>query len=164
MDGEIFFLLVPLAIVVGWVLGIRGYVLAKRAGAEIARLRAALAAAASAAPAAAPAAAPPPLPAPEPASAPAPSPWAEAPPPAAGQSAAPEDHAPPRPAPPPPAPKPARNIEELLTARWGVWLGAGALLLAVVFLIRFAVEEDYRPWHVQRRFSREARGLPPFTR
>ena len=30
--------------------------------------------------------------------------------------------------------------------------------------IRFAVEEDYRPWHVQRRFSREARGLPPFTR
>ncbi|MCV3208371.1 ComEC/Rec2 family competence protein [Mesorhizobium sp. YC-39] len=27
--------------------------------------------------------------------------------------------------------------------------------------IRFAVEEPYRPWHVQRKFSREARGLPP---
>ncbi|MGB3538080.1 MAG: ComEC/Rec2 family competence protein [Mesorhizobium sp.] len=27
--------------------------------------------------------------------------------------------------------------------------------------IRFAVEEKYRPWHVQRKFSREARGLPP---
>jgi competence protein ComEC len=28
--------------------------------------------------------------------------------------------------------------------------------------IRFAVEEDYRPWHAQRKFSREARGLPPY--
>ena len=27
--------------------------------------------------------------------------------------------------------------------------------------IRFAVEEKYRPWHAQRKFSREARGLPP---
>ena len=30
--------------------------------------------------------------------------------------------------------------------------------------IRFAVEADYRPWHAQRRFSREARGLAPFAR
>ncbi|MGP2492753.1 ComEC/Rec2 family competence protein [Mesorhizobium sp. PUT5] len=28
--------------------------------------------------------------------------------------------------------------------------------------IRFAVENDYRPWHLQRRFSREARGLAPY--
>ncbi len=30
--------------------------------------------------------------------------------------------------------------------------------------IEFAVEKEYRPWHVQRRFSREARGLPPYQR
>lgn len=30
--------------------------------------------------------------------------------------------------------------------------------------IRFAVEEIYRPWHTQRRFSREARGLPPYKK
>ena len=28
--------------------------------------------------------------------------------------------------------------------------------------IRFAVDKPYRPWHEQRRFSREARGLPPY--
>lgn len=27
--------------------------------------------------------------------------------------------------------------------------------------MHFAVEDDYRPWHTQRGFSREARGLPP---
>ncbi|WP_163364860.1 hypothetical protein, partial [Escherichia coli] len=26
---------------------------------------------------------------------------------------------------------------------------------------RFALEDSSRPWHAQRRFSREARGLPP---
>jgi ComEC/Rec2-related protein len=30
--------------------------------------------------------------------------------------------------------------------------------------IRFAVEQPYRPWHEQRRFSREARGLPPYKK
>ncbi|MER9302283.1 ComEC/Rec2 family competence protein [Mesorhizobium sp. M0496] len=30
--------------------------------------------------------------------------------------------------------------------------------------ISFAVDRPYRPWHVQRKFSREARGLPPFQR
>jgi uncharacterized membrane protein len=40
-------------------------------------------------------------------------------------------------------PRPERNLEELITQRWGVWLGAGALLLAGVFLIRFAVEEGW---------------------
>jgi uncharacterized membrane protein len=33
------------------------------------------------------------------------------------------------------------DIEALLTARWGVWLGAAALVLAGVFLIRYAVEQ-----------------------
>lgn len=30
--------------------------------------------------------------------------------------------------------------------------------------VRFAVEQDYRPWHMQRKFSREARGLGPYVR
>ncbi|MER8752799.1 ComEC/Rec2 family competence protein [Mesorhizobium sp. M1050] len=30
--------------------------------------------------------------------------------------------------------------------------------------VSFAVGRPYRPWHVQRKFSREARGLPPFKR
>jgi competence protein ComEC len=28
--------------------------------------------------------------------------------------------------------------------------------------VRFALDEPYRPWHTQRQFSREARGLPPY--
>lgn len=72
--------------------------------------------------------------------------------PAEGEPAAPADSGPAAPepadAPLPPwarpaGPRPDRNIEELLTQRWGVWLGAGALLLAAVFLIRFAVEEGW---------------------
>ena len=35
------------------------------------------------------------------------------------------------------------DIEMLLTQRWGVWLGAGALLLAGVFLVRTAVLEGW---------------------
>ena len=35
------------------------------------------------------------------------------------------------------------DFEELLTARWGVWLGAAALLLAGVFLVRYAVEAGW---------------------
>jgi competence protein ComEC len=30
--------------------------------------------------------------------------------------------------------------------------------------IRHAVSEPYRPWHAQRRFSRAARGMPPYQR
>ncbi|MCO6419928.1 DUF2339 domain-containing protein, partial [Siccirubricoccus sp. KC 17139] len=75
-------------------------------------------------------------------SGPLPSPWAL--PPAAepaeavaASTAAPE-------APPPPAPSPPRpGLEEALTLRWGVWLGAGALLLAGIFLVRTAVEEGW---------------------
>ena len=33
------------------------------------------------------------------------------------------------------------DIEALLTARWGVWLGAAALVLAGVFLVRYAVDQ-----------------------
>jgi uncharacterized membrane protein len=35
------------------------------------------------------------------------------------------------------------DLETLLTARWGVWLGSVALLLAGVFLIRYAVEHAW---------------------
>ena len=45
---------------------------------------------------------------------------------------------------PPTSPEPPRrpppDLEALLTQRWGLWLGAVALLLAGVFLIRYAVE------------------------
>ena len=30
--------------------------------------------------------------------------------------------------------------------------------------IRYAIEGQYRPWHAQRRFLREARGLPPYEK
>lgn len=38
---------------------------------------------------------------------------------------------------------PKRSLEETLTLRWGVWLGAAALLLAAIFLLRIAVEEGW---------------------
>ena len=44
---------------------------------------------------------------------------------------------------PPPDAAPRPDLEAALTLRWGVWLGAGALLLAGVFLIRTAVEEGW---------------------
>jgi uncharacterized membrane protein len=48
------------------------------------------------------------------------------------------------PGPPPstPIPPPPRiDIEALLTMRWGVWLGAVALVMAGVFLVRYAAEQ-----------------------
>lgn len=36
---------------------------------------------------------------------------------------------------------PGTDLESLLTLRWGVWLGAAALVLAGVFLVRYAVEQ-----------------------
>ena len=55
---------------------------------------------------------------------------------------------PPAPADPPPEipTSPARetpklDLETLLTAKWGVWLGSAALLLSGVFLIRHAVDQ-----------------------
>jgi uncharacterized membrane protein len=65
----------------------------------------------------------------------------EAPVPAEATDATPEQSAA-EPIPPPRAPAPPIDIEALLTARWGVWLGAAALLLAGVFLIRYAVEQE----------------------
>ncbi len=47
----------------------------------------------------------------------------------------------PPPLPSPMAPRPGRDWEALLTAKWGVWLGAAALLLSGVFLIRYASDE-----------------------
>lgn len=143
MDDTLLWLfLVPAVVIGGWVLGIRGYVLAKAARADIARLRAALEAAGIAVPqTSAPSAAftPPPVAARDsvPASAPAPATDAifdPVPVPVEEEL---------RPASPPAPARPQRSLEELLTLRWGVWLGAGALLLSAVFLIRYAVEEGY---------------------
>lgn len=53
------------------------------------------------------------------------------------------------PMPPPelldPAPRPSQklDVESLLTMRLGVWLGSAALLLAGVFLVRYAVEHSF---------------------
>jgi uncharacterized membrane protein len=40
-----------------------------------------------------------------------------------------------------PSSNPIGDVEALLTMRWGVWLGAAALLLAGVFLVRYAAEQ-----------------------
>ena len=56
----------------------------------------------------------------------------------------PPPESPPPPEPPPPVPAgPKLDIEALLTMRWGVWLGAGALLLSGVFLVRYAAEQGW---------------------
>ena len=49
----------------------------------------------------------------------------------------------PPPLPPVPPARPKLDIEALLTMRWGVWLGAGALLLSGVFLVRYAAEQGW---------------------
>jgi uncharacterized membrane protein len=136
---EIFFLL-GLLVLGGYVLGIIGFFRANTAHSELASLRRALAELAA-----------------RPASRVAPEALvAEAAPitqetPAVGATVEPEaveprsepaaEPVPPRPA-PPPVPRPTRDFEDLLTARWGVWLGSAALLFAGVFLIRYAVEQE----------------------
>ena len=42
---------------------------------------------------------------------------------------------------PEPAAAPKPDLETILTTRWSVWLGAGALVLAGVFLVRYAVDQ-----------------------
>jgi uncharacterized membrane protein len=112
----------------GWVLGIVGFFFSRRALHEIAGLRRQ-----AAAPSIARAAVPQPPPASVPHFVPPPVPEPVV--------AAPE----PAPAVPHPAgtPGPARrpDVEALLTTRWGVWLGSAALLMAGVFLVRYAVEQ-----------------------
>ncbi|MGI4806948.1 MAG: DUF2339 domain-containing protein, partial [Janthinobacterium lividum] len=112
---------------IGWLVGIVGFVRAGRALREIAELRRQMA---SPVPVATPVPAPIFAPVEAPIVAPA-SPWAE---PAVAI------------APPSPPPTPRRtlvDIEALLTARWGVWLGAVALLLSGVFLVRYAADEGW---------------------
>jgi uncharacterized membrane protein len=138
---DIFFLFGLLG-VAGYVLGVIGFFRANSAHTELRSLRAELARLAArpaAAAAAAETTAPPIVPAAESVQ-PAPPLEPATPEPATPEPAVPEPvvlgHV------TPPPPPPARDLETLLTARWGVWLGSAALLLAGVFLIRYAVEQE----------------------
>lgn len=107
---------------IGWLFGIAGFVRAGRALREVAELRRQMA---SAPLAMVPAALPDPAPTVTPEAVPV-SPWAE---PIARAEPAPR--------------RTLVDIEALLTARWGVWLGAVALLLSGVFLVRYAADEGW---------------------
>lgn len=66
------------------------------------------------------------------------------PPPPEGVEAAQEPLSPPPPSPPPSPPPPARpKLEELLTVRWSVWLGAATIGLAGVFMVRYSIEQGW---------------------
>ncbi len=105
--------------VVGWMLGIAGFIFARQALGEVRALRAAM-------PNAIPA---------------EPKPARTMPTQTAPVAAAPPVE--PRPAVPLPPARPRIDIEQLLTQRWGVWLGAAALLLAAVFLVRTGIEQGW---------------------
>ncbi|MGN6145023.1 MAG: ComEC/Rec2 family competence protein [Mesorhizobium sp.] len=68
------------------------------------------------------------------------------------------------------AKNPCRNLPvAVVTARDLARSGSAAVTFDPVAAdqppqVRFAVEENYRPWHAQRAFSREARGLAPYQR
>jgi uncharacterized membrane protein len=137
-----------LLVIGGWVLGIVGFFRAGTAHAELRSLRRALGQPtprpwAPVEPVPADASYAPIPPAPQAATAAA----AEPPPPQAAEHVAAQPAATPaqppatptKPAPPPG--KPARDLEALLTMRWGVWLGSAALLFAGVFLVRYAAEQ-----------------------
>jgi uncharacterized membrane protein len=112
----------------GWLLGVIGFFKAMRAVREVTALRAerdALRSQAAAQPLTSPATAPSTQ-----------SPWQSAP--AETEAAEP---APAEPQPPTPPSRPPIDIEALLTLRWGVWLGAAALLMSGVFLVRYAAEQ-----------------------
>ena len=153
------FLLLGVVVVGGWVLGIVGFFQARGARRDLAELRRALAAgepvldepdpmaayrteldAGAAAPPGAdlsPFARPSPF---GPPPVPRTSVPASGPPPIPSDAPAAEEFGPP---PPPPVPGPKLDIETLLTQRWGVWLGAAALLLSGVFLVRYAAEQGW---------------------
>lgn len=151
MPFEQMALLFGIVVVGGWVLGIAGFIragralrLADAAAAELGRLRAELAVLRTGAPAPPPAVPEPETPPPEPVPDAAPAEAAAEPAPvemAEAVATAPAEPLPDVPA-PPPAP-PGKSLEEVLALNWGVWLGAGALLLAGLFLIRYAVEEGW---------------------
>jgi uncharacterized membrane protein len=118
----------------GWVLGVVAFFRVQQDRIDIAALRRRVAAVAGDAPAGLEEAA-------------VASPWA-APPPAGPPEAelppewvpTPVRRPPEEPPPEEPPPRPPLDLEALLTQRWGLWLGAAALLLSGVFLIRYAVE------------------------
>ena len=130
--------LLVLLVVGGYVLGIIGFFRANIALTELRSLRrtvAELAARPTSAISPGPTVVPPAVVQP-----PAVQPTPQLAPEATAEPAAPLSPAPPAAAPPSAAPP--RDLETLLTARWGVWLGSAALLLAGVFLIRYAVEQE----------------------
>ncbi len=149
MEGLILLALaIPIGLLVGWWMGISAWRQVRTLRAEVAALRQALEGAGIRAPRASAAtganpslwAQPPEVDA-QPAAQPAPNPWR-----APAQAPAGPDLAEPaatEPALSPPAAPPRPGFEELLTLRWGTWLGAAALLLAGVFLLRMAVEEGW---------------------
>lgn len=158
MEEALFAILFVLAVVGGWVLGIIGFFSARRALGEIAALRrqveavqpradAVSGAPVSDAPPVAAETGPPFAGQPGP----IPTPWGR-PPQSQTASAVPADAIVSNDAsaedvlsssaPEPPRAKPPRDFETLLTTRWGIWLGAAALLMAGVFLIRYAVEQE----------------------
>src|SRR5687768_153035 len=68
-------------------------------------------------------------------------PVAETPPePEAGEPVDVAASAPPEPPPPSPPPPARAGLEERLTSRWLVWLGAVALVLAGIFLIKYSID------------------------
>ena len=137
-------ILLGFTVVGGWILGIAGFIRASSVRRELRAVRRELTdlTARLADPALHPAPSPAMATAAQPAASPPPAPARLPPAPIEAQPAGQEVPAP-RPEPAVPAPeRPKLDLETLLTARWGIWLGAAALLLAAVFLIRYAVEES----------------------
>ncbi len=120
-------ILIGLAGLGGWVLGIVAFFRVQQAQLDIAALRRRVAALAGDAPAAQEEMAA--------------NPWETPLPPEPPEAALPPEWVPtPVARPDEPPPRPPLDLEALLTQRWGLWLGAAALLLSGVFLIRYAVE------------------------
>jgi uncharacterized membrane protein len=119
-------ILLVLALIAGWILGVIGFFKALSARTQIDALRRRVEVLSAGQPT-------------PPAAEPAPAAVPFVPPPQPAEPVEPE----PLPAAQPPLVSAAQrpDIEALLTARWGVWLGAIALVLAGIFLVRYAVDE-----------------------